>query len=307
MKFWPFRHMALKVWSLVLATMLWFVIAGEETVERGLRVPLELQQFPAGLEMQTEPPALVDVRVRGASGTLSRMGAGDIVAVLDLRSARAGRRLFQLTPEQVRVPFGVQVMQVTPTSLALTFENSASRQVPIEPAVEGTPAPGYVVGTVTVEPSRVEVVGPQSAVDRVTEALTEPVSVAGATQAVTDSVTVGFAEPTLRLRSPRTAIVTIQVMPGPVERELSNRPIRVRNLSDTLTAAVTPSSATLVLRGSRQGIDRVDIGEVQAYVDLAGVGPGDYSVPVHAESPQEAGVARIIPASVQVHIVRGKN
>ena len=41
------------------------VVAGEQTVERGLRVPLELQQFPAGLELQGEPPALVDVRVRG--------------------------------------------------------------------------------------------------------------------------------------------------------------------------------------------------------------------------------------------------
>ena len=91
-------------------------VAGEETVERGLRVPLELQQFPAGLELQGEPPTLVDVRVRGASGTLEPRRAGDIVAVLDLRGARPGRRLFQLTPEQVRVPFGVEVVQVTPST-----------------------------------------------------------------------------------------------------------------------------------------------------------------------------------------------
>ena len=44
------------------------VVSGEETVERGLRVPLELQQFPAGLELQGEVPTTVDVRVRGASG-----------------------------------------------------------------------------------------------------------------------------------------------------------------------------------------------------------------------------------------------
>ena len=37
-----------------LAVLLWMVVAGEETVERGLRVPLELQQFPAGLELQGE-------------------------------------------------------------------------------------------------------------------------------------------------------------------------------------------------------------------------------------------------------------
>ena len=66
------------------------VVSGEETVERGLRVPLELQQLPAGVELTGDVPTTVDVRVRGASGTLSRVVAGDVVAVLDLRY-RAGQ------------------------------------------------------------------------------------------------------------------------------------------------------------------------------------------------------------------------
>ena len=110
----PFRHLALKLLALGLALLLWIVVTGEETVERGLRVPLQLQQFPAELELQGEAATTVDVRVRGSSGALGRVSPGDIVAVLDLRSARPGRRLFQLTPEQVRAPFGVEVFQVTP-------------------------------------------------------------------------------------------------------------------------------------------------------------------------------------------------
>src|SRR4249920_2624400 len=99
---WPFRHFGLKLLALGVAVLLWMIVSGEETVERGLRVPLELQQVPAGLELLGEVPATVDVRVRGASGTLSRVGTGDVIAVLDLRGARAGRRLFPLTPEQMR-------------------------------------------------------------------------------------------------------------------------------------------------------------------------------------------------------------
>src|SRR5947208_8118774 len=129
---WPFRHFGLKLLAFGLAVSLWMVVAGEETVERGMRVPLELQQFPTGLELQGEPPSTVDVRVRGASGALGRLSASDAVAVLDLRGARAGRRLFRVTPEQVRVPFGIEVVQVTPATVALVFENSASRSVPIE-------------------------------------------------------------------------------------------------------------------------------------------------------------------------------
>ena len=104
---WPFRHLGLKVLSVALAVLLWMVVAGEETVERGLLIPLELQQFPVGLELEGSPPSLVDARVRGSSGTLSRLSSGDVVAVIDLRGARVGRRLFPLTPDQVRAPFGV--------------------------------------------------------------------------------------------------------------------------------------------------------------------------------------------------------
>src|SRR5258708_20010292 len=42
-------------------------------------------------------------------------------------------------------------------------------------------SPGFVIGPLTAEPRLVEIIGPDSAVRRATEVVTEPVSVAGAT------------------------------------------------------------------------------------------------------------------------------
>ena len=303
---WPFRHLGLKLLSLVLAVLLWMVVAGEETVERGLRVPLELQQFPSGLELAGDVPTTVDVRVRGASGALSRVSAGDVVAVLDLRTARNGRRLFPLTSEQVRVPFGVEVLQVTPSAIAMAFEPSASSVVPVMPSVDGRPAPGYVVGEMVSDPATVEVVGPESAVKRATEAMTEPVSIAGARERVRESVTIGVLDPAVRLKSPRPASVTVDILPAPLERMLRNRPVHLRNVAPTLDAQAVPTAVDVRLRGSREALNRVDEDEVVAYVDLAGLGPGQYSLTVHADSSPEAGVTRIEPSSVQVRISSGK-
>jgi YbbR domain-containing protein len=303
---WPFQHLGLKIWSLILAVVLWLAVSGDESVERGLRVPLELQQFPAGLELQGDAPALVDVRVRGESSALGRIGAGDIVAVLDLKTARPGRRLFQLTPEQVRVPFGVEVVQVTPSSVALAFENSATRQLPVIPAVEGMPAAGFVVGTTVSNPSTVEVIGPESAVTRATEALTEPVSVAGARQDITETVNVGFQDPALRLKTPRQATVTVPILPGPVERTLQDQPIHLRNVDPNLIAQAMPSDISIVLRGSKEGLARIKSESIRAFVDLAGLGAGDYTLGVQVDASQDAGVARIIPATVQVTISLAK-
>ncbi len=303
---WPFRHVGLKVWSVILAAMLWFVVAGQETVERGLRVPLELQQFPTDLELQDDAPSLVDVRIRGASSALSRLGPGDVVALLDLRSARPGRRLFQLTPEQVRAPFGIQVVQVLPPNITLMFETSAMKSVPIVPSIEGSPAPGFVVGKVTTDPPTIEVVGPSSAVERTTEALTEAVSVAGAQRDVSETVTVGLVDQSLRIRTPKPVNVTVHVVPAPVERVVSDLPVRLRNIEPGLRAQVMPNAVDVVLRGTAQGVSLVNASSVTAFVDLSGLTAGEYTLGVQVDAAQDAGVARIMPASVQVKIGNAK-
>lgn len=307
MRFWPFRHLGLKLVSGAFAVLLWLVVAGEETVERGLRVPLELQQFPSGLELQGEAPTTVDIRVRGTSGTLARVSAGDVAAVLDLRGARPGRRLIQLTPEQVRVPFGVEVVQVNPATIAMTFEVSASRQVPIVPEVDGKPAPGFIVGKATIDPPTVEVVGPESAVKRVTEAFTEPVSVAGARDRVVEKVTVGVLDSSLRLKNPRPATVTVPIMPAPLERTVRARPVHLRNLAPSLAAQAMPAVVDVNVRGSREVLGRVEPDDITAYIDLAGLGSGQYTLTVHADSLGETGITRIEPAIVQVRIFSVKD
>ena len=304
---WPFRHIGLKLLSVAIAVLLWMVIAGEETVERGLRVALELQQFPPGLELLGDVPTTVDVRVRGPSGTLSRVSPGDIVAVLDLRSARAGQRLFHLTPEEVRAPFGMEVVQVSPPTVAVAFEVTASRQIPINPAIEGKPAAGYVEGKITADPPTVEVVGPESAVRRVTEALTEPVSITGAQSPVQETVTVGTLDPAVRVKTQRTAKVLVQIVPAPLEQTVRDLPVHLRNLAANLMATVKPSGVDVTLRGNREALSRIQPDDATAFVDLAGLGAGVYTLTVYADSSRDAGVARIEPAAIQVQITSVKN
>jgi len=306
MRIWPFRHFGLKVWSVAIATMLWMVVAGEQTVERGLRVPLELQQFPPGLELGADAPSVVDVRVRGSSGTLGRLGPGDVVGVIDLRTARSGRRLFQMTPEQVRVPYGVDVVQVTPQSIALSFEASAIRVVPVVPALEGSPAAGYRVGTTTVDPPTVEVIGPESAIERVTEATTEPVSVADASSDVIDTVTVGFVDPTLRLRAVKPASVNVQILRAPDEEVLDSRPLRLRSTPRGLKAQPMPPAVNLILTGGRKALGDVNPDSLVPWVDLSSLGPGEYTLTVHVDPAIEGDVVRVSPSSVQVRVSSDK-
>lgn len=299
---WPFGQAGLKLLSVVLAGLLWLIVSGDEVVERGIRVPLEFLQVPDGLEMMGEPPSFVDLRVRGESGTLTRLGPGDVVAQLDLKGAREGRRVYSMTSEQVRVPYGVQVVQVTPPGVALAFELTASKQVPVVPTVEGDPAAGFVVGPIVAEPPTVEVVGPKSAIARVSEALTEPISVAGAHDRVSGGVSVGFLDSALRVKTPRLVQVRVDVVPGPVERTMQDLPVHMTNLRPGLAARATPNVVDVVLRGTREGVNAASSDTVRASIDLSGLGVGSYMLPVQVAGPTRAGVARVLPATIQIKI-----
>ncbi len=213
MAYHPFRNLGLKFLSTCIAAMLWVLVAGERVVERVLRAPVEFQNLPAGLELVGNLPDTVEVRLRGSSGALSRMGAGALAAVLDLRTARPGRRLFHLTPTQVIVPYGIDVVQVGPSTLTMEFEMSGVRTVPVEPAVEGRPAAGFEVTKGTSDPQTVQGGGPESALKRLAAAVTEPVTIVDESRSVREIVTIGVPDASLRLVTPQTAVVTVTISP----------------------------------------------------------------------------------------------
>lgn len=213
MAYHPFRNLGLKFLSTCIAALLWLVVAGERVVERVMRAPVEMQNLPEGLELVGNPPDTVEVRLRGPSGALSRMAAGDMSAVIDLGTARPGRRLFHITQSSVHVPYGMEVVQVGPSTLTMEFEMSGVRLVPVEPDVEGRPADGYEVTRVTSDPETVEVAGPESALKRLRAAMTEPVSVENQRRPVREVVNIGVPDPSLRLVTPQTAVVTVTIAP----------------------------------------------------------------------------------------------
>jgi YbbR domain-containing protein len=300
----PFRNIWLKFLSICIASLLWLVVAGDRVVERALRVPIEFQNLPQGIEIIGESPGSVEVRLRGSSGTLGRLAQGDITAVIDLRNARPGRRLFHLTASNVTVPYGIEVVQVAPATLPIGFENSAIRIVQVRPSVEGRPAPGYEVVSVTSDPATVEVVGPESSLRGLDEAMTEPVSIAGGTRAIREVVTIGVADPNVRLRTAQTAEVNVQIVAGSSRRTLSAVPVQVRNLDNGLQARAIPATVVVTVRGTHETVKALTATAVDVYVDAAGLQVGDHTLQVRAQVGTGLVIEGINPFSLRVRIAK---
>ena len=303
MAYHPFRDLWLKVVSVCLAVLLWMTVAGDPVVERGLEIPLEFENVPIGLKIAGDPPDTVSVRVRGNSRVVGRLDSAEVAAVLDLGEERPGRRLFDMFAGRVDVPSGVEITSVVPATITLLLEREGTpRMVPVVPNIEGSPADGMVVGRIRAEPATVEVIGPETSLAELREAFTEPVSIAGATRNIETEVTVGVEDPALRLVEPVSARVVVEIVPAPVERTLHDVAVMSRDSQLAGRFVFEPAVVTVGVRGPDGEILDLDGDAVRVYVDLAGLQPGRYNLPVTVESSDNVRITSIDPPSVQVSV-----
>jgi YbbR domain-containing protein len=155
---------------------------------------------------------------------------------------------------------------------------------------------------VTASPASVEVVGPESVVRELTEAITEPVDIRGAMGRVRDTVTIGVPESNVRLKFPRNAIVVVEVRPAPVHHTVRGVPIILRHLDRGLKAAAVPASVTVRARGAADLVTILEAMKVPAYVDLGGLRRGRYNLPVRIDATSGYSIIAIDPEAVQVSI-----
>jgi YbbR domain-containing protein len=288
------QNLPLKMASLGLAVLLWFVIAGEKTSEMGLQVPVELQNFPRDLELTGDPVDTVEVRLRASPGVMQQLGPAEISAQIDLAGSSEGERIVHLTADAIRVPFGVTVVRITPAILNLNFERTLQKVVPVRPRILGRPAPGYEVAEVVSEPAEVRIAGPKSRVMEVESAFTEALSVERAETAVVDELNIGLEDPVLRIQGSPRVRVTARVREAQEKRRFGPLAVSVRGAA----ASVQPPAVSVVVAGPAAAVKRLKAADLRPFVEAPGraeglarvaveIAPGNTGVSVLEVDPSE--------------------
>jgi YbbR domain-containing protein len=133
----------------------------------------------------------------------------DVYADIDLSSLRPGERTFDLTAQQIHQPSELEVVQVVPSQIHLSFDARLTRQVPVQPRVVGTFATGYGIERVVVDPAVISISGPRKHVEAVESAITDPIDVSGAMSQVTVRRHPYVSDPLIQVASTDPVRVTV--------------------------------------------------------------------------------------------------
>jgi YbbR domain-containing protein len=205
---------ALKLAALIIAVLMWYGVAHDPVSEVSVRVPVEFSHPPKNMEYITDVLPQVQIRLRGPVRELRQLQPESIRLILDLRNATPGERTFDITPEQIQVPHDIEVMEVTPGRLHMTFDTRTTRQVPVKPRVVGTPAPGYRLVSIVVTPAVLNITGPSRHVNAVENAVTDAIDDSGVAGQASFETMPYVADPLVHVSAPGPVRVIVRTQPS---------------------------------------------------------------------------------------------
>jgi YbbR domain-containing protein len=269
-----------------------------------VQVQAELLPLPSGLDAGEPISEQATVTVRGPQSVIDTVvavkaqvaidGSGvdvnqlvTLVPVDDTGQAIGPEKRVEVDPPQVRVRVAV-------------FTDRRSKTIPVSPTVNGTPAAGFEIEGVEVNPAVVSVEGDANGLAGLDHADTAPVSVAGASSDFVQNVTLDLPEGVEVLGS-GSIQVTVHMRPITATRTfeaglvlVGARPDRVYRLST--------DRVLVTIGGSLADLDRLSGTNLSLTVDVGGLSNGTPSVPVSANLQTGLTLVGATPNPIEVTV-----
>ena len=170
------NNLGLKIISIVLAIVFWLVVMNVSDYSMTVKIEdIPVQQLNGEVLEELDQVYdvasgdTVDIIVRGRRSVVSRLGKDDFIATADLSTMSITNTVqIFVTPKSGSLEDEISISYVDNT-MKLNLEDKVVSPLPIKVKTEGEPADGYAVGEIEVKPNIVNVEGPKSAVDKITE------------------------------------------------------------------------------------------------------------------------------------------
>jgi YbbR domain-containing protein len=272
--------------------------------------PLISQVVPVSVDVVGTPPMgyepsapgidPVRVVVSGPEELVSRVSVA--VATVDLSGAVTDvRQTYSLVP---RDDSGFIVAGVTldPSSADVEIaveQRRFSRLVVVSPSLRGSPAAGYNVTAVEVEPASVTLLGPLEFLNVTSFVVTDDIDITGATSDISRIVYLTGLPAGISVSGSGTVSVRIRIAAGQGQATFGLAPQWTGLASDLRVVSVTPL-VEVTLQGELPTLRNVSSNQVTASVDLSGLGAGSYRLEPRVQAPPGLQVASMSPTSVEV-------
>ncbi len=161
------HNLTKKIVMLVAAFAIWVFVMNDQNpaTESSFSVPVVTLNPPAEARV-TQDAEGVKIKLRAPRSALAQLGTDEIKAFVDLAGLEPGTHPIHV---QTVVPQGVEIVSVSPETVAFTIDPIIQKRMPIRLVRTGAPPSGLTVASIEPDTRMVTIVGPQSVVKIVSE------------------------------------------------------------------------------------------------------------------------------------------
>jgi YbbR domain-containing protein len=267
-------------------------------------VPIEavLLPIPSGLDVGEPVLDATTATVSGPQSIVSQVAAVEARIAIDASGIDVNQMIDLLPVDAAGETFAAR-LDVDPPQVRVkvpVFSDVRSKSLPVNPVVTGTPAAGFEVESVTVDPPVVSVEGDANDLAALDRADTESISVSGASSDLTR--TVGLALPDgVQAPGGTTVDVTIRLRPVTATRTFEAG-ITLVGAQPDKRYQLSTDRVIVTIGGSVADLDRLSTTSFTMRVDVGGLGDGTHTVPVEANLNAGLTLVGVSPNPIQVTV-----
>jgi len=265
----------IRVGAVLLACFLWFHAVTEHTYTREVNIRLIVENPPLvntssnrSIIIANKVPERILVQVKGHGKDILLVEEEDFVLRLRTEGEVNSRRTYRFQLDQIEkrdAELDVQVEEIiAPSELEIHFDLRVERTLPVVHNIDVQVAPAHVlVGSLSIEPSHVSIVGPRSIVDTIKSVTTDTLRLDNVSEDVDQEVPLStgadnlwtLGQPSVRVRA------DVQIL---ADNDMAGVPVEIRN-ADGRRLRADPEFVMVKVRG---GVDVVSNLNPQEDLDL---------------------------------------
>jgi YbbR domain-containing protein len=277
------------------------IVRLDPLVSKTVQVSVDHGDVPAGLELR--PPVL-----SAEQATVS--GPESVVRLVTSAEARvvvqpSGIDVDQ-TVDLVAVDARGEVqspVKIEPSSVHVQIAVGSGltrKTLPVHPVVTGTPAAGFEIASIAVDPPVVSIEGDADALAALSKLDTDPISISGASTDLVRTVPLDLPAGVDSI-SGDSAAVTIALRPVAATRTYSVG-IVLSGARDDRTYSLSSASVLVTVGGTVAALDALDPRTLAVIADVDGLAPGSHKVKLKISLPADVQLVATSPPEVTVGI-----
>ena len=293
------RKILLKFISLVGGFFIWIYVVSAAQIELSKTLPLKVD-IPKEFAIKNDLPNEVMYRVKGP-GIFTRKYVDDKAELLIKKEFyyKEGKKKFNINFDKVgiKLPLGVELLEVRPRSFSLELEKSSSQRVKIKSKISPVILEKYKIGKIKIRPQKIMITGPRSVVRGIKFVETEEID--SLTAGINKDLKILLTKPDKRVDLSQSNIsANIELLSKLKVETLKKVPIVFQ--SSKLIKNASHKYVDLKVEADENLLKDIDLSEFKVFAIVRQNSSGTTKVKLITKLPQGIKELEVVPREIKV-------